>query len=211
MARLIAGWQSRVILLSMLFAAPCTPKGALAQRLDSRPGISHLDAPRRPVFRHRRFYPLRPILPIFTMPAVRFWGAPLYGFGLGLGFSPLWWQTCGTLWSWTWGYDCYARPVYVFGTEAREFPQLYLKDGTVYNVTDYWLLDNQLHFATLDESSVTSAEHTIDFSTLDLEKTTDVARQRGFLFVLRNEPIHKYLEDHPELHATPHSTEPTER
>jgi hypothetical protein len=211
MTPLTARWPSRVIVLSMLFAATCTPKGALAQVLYPRPGISHLDAPRRPVFRHRLFYLVRPILPIFTVPPVRFWGAPLYGFGLGLGFSPLWWRTCGIFWSWTWGYNCYAQPVYVVGTEVREFPQLYLKDGTVYNVTDYWLVDNQLHFTMLDETSVTSAEHTIDFSRLDLQKTTDVARQRGFQFVLRNEPIQKYLEDHPELHAIPHSIEPPER
>jgi hypothetical protein len=90
--------------------------------------------------------------------------------------------------------------------------QLYLKDGTVYNVTDYWLVDSQLHFATLDESGVKWNEHTIDFSQLDLEKTKDVAKLRGFNFVLRNEPLQQYLQNHPEIGtpgaAPPPSVEP---
>jgi hypothetical protein len=206
MTRLIARWLFQAILLSMFSAAMFTPQGAWAQSPYSRQRIFH----RRPVLTHRLAYPFQPIFPIFTAPRVTFWGAPLYSLGLGPGFNPLWWRTCGSFFSWTWGYNCYA-PVYIVGVEAREFPQLYLKDGTVYNVSDYWLVDNQLHFTTLDESSIASAEQTIDFSRLDLQKTADVARQRGFQFVLRNEPIQKYLEDHPDLRAAPDSISPTHR
>jgi hypothetical protein len=38
------------------------------------------------------------------------------------------------------------EPVYVYGAQPRELPQLFLNDGTVLNVGDYWLVDNQLHF-----------------------------------------------------------------
>jgi len=91
--------------------------------------------------------------------------------------------------------------MYITEGASRELPQLYLKDGTVYNVTDYWLVSGQLHFTTLDPSGTKWNEHTIDFSQLDLEKTTDVSKQRGFNFLLRDEPLGKYLQDHPEIGA----------
>ncbi|HXZ34252.1 MAG TPA: hypothetical protein VEH30_18410 [Terriglobales bacterium] len=65
----------------------------------------------------------------------------------------------------------------------------YLKDGTVYNVTDYCLVDGQIHFTMLEEGGTKSVEHVIGFDELDLQKTIDVATQRGFRFVLRNEPL----------------------
>ncbi len=75
--------------------------------------------------------------------------------------------------------------------------QLYLKDGTVYNVIDYWLVNGQLHFKTVEDNGTKVVEHTIDFDQLDLQKTVDVNTQRGFRFVLRDEPIEQYLQDHP--------------
>jgi hypothetical protein len=44
-------------------------------------------------------------------------------------------------------------------------------------------------------------EHTIEFDQLDLQKTVDVRKERGFRFVLRNEPMQQYLRDHPEIGA----------
>lgn len=41
-------------------------------------------------------------------------------------------------------------PIYVYGDEILRFVRLYLKDRTVYNVTDYWLVDGQLHFKTIE-------------------------------------------------------------
>ena len=75
--------------------------------------------------------------------------------------------------------------------------RLYLKDGTVYSVTDYWLVNGDLHFKTVEENGTKVVEQTIDFDRLDLQKTIDVNTQRGFRFVLRNEPLEQYLMDHP--------------
>jgi hypothetical protein len=61
---------------------------------------------------------------------------------------------------------------------------LYLKDGTVYDVTDYWLEDGKIHFRT-PEGSV---EQVLGVDELDLQTTVDVNTRRGFRFVLRNEP-----------------------
>ena len=117
-----------------------------------------------------------------------------------MGFNPAWWQDC---YYWAWGYNCYPLPVYVYGEiysgGGRDLAQLYLLDGTVYNVTDYWLVNSQLHFTTIDESGTKWIEHTIDFGQLDLQKTVDVNTERGFRFVLRDEPMRKYLQDHPEI------------
>ncbi len=190
---------------SVTFLLTCVPPLARAQHPYPRPGgMPHQNAPRvsqQPIFLHRPMVRVRPILPIFAPPRYRFWGTPLYGFGLGLGFSPVWWRSCGPFWGWTWGYNCYSVPMYITGGEGRELPQLYLKDGTVYNVTDYWLVSDQLHFTTLDVSGTKWNEHTIDFSQLDLEKTKEVSKQRGFNFLLRDEPLQKYLQDHPEIGA----------
>jgi hypothetical protein len=63
-------------------------------------------------------------------------------------------------------------------------------------VTDYWRVDNQLHFTTLDGGGA-PVEHTVEFSQLDLQQTIDVNTRRGFRFVLRDEPFEQYLRDHP--------------
>jgi hypothetical protein len=39
----------------------------------------------------------------------------------------------------------------------------------------------------------------IDLDELDLQQTIDVATQRGFRFMLRNEPMEQYLQHHPDL------------
>ena len=89
-------------------------------------------------------------------------------------------------------------PNMCMGTDRRDLPQLYLKDGTMYSVTDYWLVDNQLHFTMIEEGGTKSVEHVIGFDELDLQTTIDVNTQRGFRFVLRNEPLEQYLRDHPD-------------
>jgi hypothetical protein len=150
------------------------------------------------IFPRRLVYPIGPFFPGFVGPSLGFWEGPYFGlgeFGLGLGYNPIWWQNCGLLYS---PYGCNALPAYyVFGGDERDLAQLYLTDGTIYNVTDYWLVDNQLHFTTVEESGTKVVEHTIDFNQLDLQKTIDADTQRGFRFVLRNEPIEQYLRDHP--------------
>lgn len=208
MRRLIS-WRS--LLRAILFATAgaitftcASGTDAFAQRGGGRPGgIAHVRAPHvvGPVnFPRRPIYPIQSVFPIFASPGFRSSGAPFYGFRLRLGFKTIWWQNCLY---WAWGYNCYPLPVYAYGESysggGRELAQLYLKDGTIWNVTDYWLVNNQLHFTTIDESGTKSVEHTIDFGQLDLQMTIDVCAQRGFRFVLRDEPMQRYLQDHPEI------------
>jgi hypothetical protein len=91
-------------------------------------------------------------------------------------------------------------PSYVYGG-GSQYIELYLKDGTIYYVTDYWLVNGELHFTTVEENGTKLVEHTIDFSQLDLQRSINVNTERGFRFVLRNEPIDLYLEHHPEVGA----------
>jgi len=93
------------------------------------------------------------------------------------------------------------QPLYLYSGPQRELVELYLKDGTVYDVTDYWVVDNEMHFTMTEDGK--SVEHTIPFDNLDLQKTIDVNTQRGFHFTLRNEPIEQYLQDHPEIGSAP--------
>ena len=122
-----------------------------------------------------------------------------------------WWTSCDMFWPWLSGYTsisspgpiAYApqtvqTPVYVYGGEREDFPQLYLKDGTIVNATDYWVVDGQLHFKVLEAIGEKPVEQTIPFDDLDLQKTIDANTARGFRFVLRNAPYDEYVRDHPE-------------
>jgi len=151
--------------------------------------------------------PIRPAPPIiFIYSPAFFYNWPAWG------FNTCWWATCDLFWGL--GYNFlpaysytpamyvsapeYEAPVYVYGEERPEYPQLYLKDGTVYNVTDYWLIDDQLHFTMIEGDLTRPTERVIGFDQLDVPKTANADTQRGFRFVLRNEPIDQYLRDHPD-------------
>jgi hypothetical protein len=195
----------RVILGAMTVAIACMPGTALAQRAGARPANVPFPGPSRivraPIVERR---PIRPIFPIFPPIGFRSIDEPFFGFGLGLRYRLIWWEDCGPFWGWLWGSNCYQyeSPVDVFDGDGRELPQLYLKDGTVYDVTDYWLVNDQLHFTTLDTSGVRWVEHTIELVELDLQKTVDVSNLRDFNFVLRNEPLQDYLKDYPGVGAS---------
>jgi hypothetical protein len=90
-------------------------------------------------------------------------------------------------------YENSASAPIVYGGGDRELVQLYMKDGTVDEVTDYWLVNDALHFTTVDASG-NATDHVVDFNQLDLQKTIDVNSDRGFRFVLRNEPMREYIE-----------------
>jgi hypothetical protein len=92
----------------------------------------------------------------------------------------------------------YETTEYVYGDGREDLPQLFLKDGTILNVTDYWVVDGQLHFTMIEGNGTKPAEHVIPFDALDLQTTVDANTQRGFRFMLRNEPYEQYLRDHPE-------------
>ena len=96
---------------------------------------------------------------------------------------------------------------YSYGSgSGRELPQLFFKDGSVYLVTDYWLVEGQIHFITVEDVGAKSVEHVIPFDDLDLQRTIDVDTRLGFKFVLRNEPVGQYLQHHPD--ANPPTTPP---
>jgi hypothetical protein len=84
------------------------------------------------------------------------------------------------------------------GSASPSHPQLVFNDGTTYTVTDYWRVNDQLHFITIEEGETKSVPHTVPFGDLDVQRTTDANRVQGFRFVLRNEPIDQWLEHHAQ-------------
>jgi hypothetical protein len=149
--------------------------------------------------------PIRPFPPVVVIYDPFLFGGPFWG------RNSCWWGSCDLFWPGTIEYTTVYSPgpgnyvpqvseipVYVYGEERPDLPQLFLKDGTVLNVTDYWLVDDQMHFTMNEENRAKPAEHVIPFDALDLQTTVDANTQRGFRFMLRNEPFEQYLHDHPE-------------
>jgi|GEM_PF-3187164 len=66
---------------------------------------------------------------------------------------------------------------------ASNVTMIYLKDGTTFSVTDYWLAGNKLHYVT--ENGV---EQTIDADQIDLQLTTDQNASRGVSVTLKPAP-----------------------
>lgn len=60
---------------------------------------------------------------------------------------------------------------------------LFMKDGAVYAITDYWVADGKLYYLT-----AYGAEDAIDMNDLDLQKTVDVNAKRGVSFTLKPKP-----------------------
>jgi len=153
---------------------------------------------------------LRPVHPIRPTSPVIFVYAPHFNY-LEPRYNFCWWTTCDLFWPWISGYNsipppapikyltpAIQAPVYVYGGEREDFPQLLLKDGTVINVTDYWVVDGELHFKMIEAIGQKPVEQSIPFEELDLQKTIDANSARGFRVVLRNEPYEEYLRNHPE-------------
>lgn len=138
------------------------------------------------------------------------WGYNGFGYN-GLGYSG-WWNNGVADWgnsspahgaggqsSGQAGTQTYVNPSYPTGPGARDLVELFFKDGTVYSVTDYWLVDGQLHYMTLDERGEKAVEHVAPFDALDLQTTVDVNTERGFRFQLRSESMEQYFRNHPEV------------
>ena len=90
-------------------------------------------------------------------------------------------------------------PTYVFvGSTSASHPQLVFKDGTTYTVTDYWRVNDDLHFITIEDGGTKSVPHTVPFEDLDVQRTTDADAAQGFRFVVRDEPIEQWLEHHAQ-------------
>jgi hypothetical protein len=180
----------------------------------STPPIAPAAVPRSRVLAGRAGAGFRPIFP-FGGGAPFFFGRPFLRFRVGFAFNADWWP--GFCPFWGWGFGCtdwpnyglayesapqyatpqiYEYPVYFYGREEQEMVELFLKDGTVIRVTDYWFVDGQVHF-TVGEEGEQPAEQVIDLDELDLQRTIDVNTRHGFRFVMRNEPWEQYLRDHP--------------
>lgn len=151
---------------------------------------------RRPIFPRRPIY-----YPIFYPVGIY----PGFGFGFGLGFD-----SCSPFWGWNFacgaygyddsfyayppalGYDGPAEPDYIpvpsdnNTTGDEDEAVLYLKNGTIYLISDYWLANNQIHYVTGN-----GAEHTIDLDQVDLQQTVDVNAKRGVNFTLRAAPTNQ--------------------
>ena len=150
--------------------------------------------------------PIRPIPPIYRFYFVSVFTNPFWP------FNSCWWAMCNQDWTSALIYNGLAigqwsAPNYVvapllqtpvYGQERPDNPELFLKNGTILNVTDYWVVDGQLHFMMIEEDGAKPVEQVIPFDELDLQKTIDLNTQRGFRFQLRNEPFEQYLHDHPE-------------
>jgi hypothetical protein len=109
-------------------------------------------------------------------------------------------------------YENDSEPAIVYSGKERQLVELYFKDGAMYDVTDYWLVgDDELHFTTVDAQG-NQSEHVVGFNQLDLQRTIDVNTDRGFRFVLRNQPIQEYLNGAggmiPEGTASPGPIQP---
>lgn len=90
-------------------------------------------------------------------------------------------------------------PNYAFVlTGSASHPQLVFRDGTTYMVTDYWRVDDQLHFITIEEGGTKSVPHTVPFGDLDVQRTTDADAAQGFRFLVRDEPIEEWLQHHAQ-------------
>jgi hypothetical protein len=177
-----------------------------------------------------RYRPRRPFPPFYGVP---FYGTRLFGFGFpffgfGLGFGGYFGPGCYS--NWNWGYGCNPYPYYGTGeleyypTPVEQVPSelyvsppayempaesnpdhviLFFKDGTHYEVTDYWLVDGKLHFTTVSVYTEKPTEHVVDIDELDLQKSVDVNTDRGFRFVLRPAPIEEYLRNQENPSGNP--------
>jgi hypothetical protein len=179
----------------------------------SAPPVMRMAVPRVRISVGRVGIGLGPIYP-FGRPF--FYGRPFFRYRAAFAFNAEWWPAFCPFWGW--GFGCtdlpnygaiygpvfpsyvapqiYEYPAYLYGHEAPEMVQLFLKDGTVIDVMDYWFVDQQIHF-TVPEEGEKPEEQVIGLDELDLQRTIDVNTRRGFRFVMRNEPWEQYLRDHP--------------
>jgi hypothetical protein len=96
-------------------------------------------------------------------------------------------------------------PTYAFvDSDSVSHPQLVFKDGTTYRVTDYWRVDDQLHFITIEEGGTKSVPHAVPFGDLDVQRTTEADAAQGFRFLVRDEPIEQWLQHHAQHTAGRH-------
>jgi hypothetical protein len=129
-----------------------------------------------PVVTHEQIFPPRRF-PRF------FFGLP--GFGFGGPFFGGYDLACGPFW--IWGFACDKLPYFGFGYSSySSAPQpnsaeavLWLKDGTVYGLRNYWFVAGKLYYVTNY-----GGENSIDMDRVDLQKTADEDELHGVDFTL---------------------------
>jgi uncharacterized protein YkuJ len=81
---------------------------------------------------------------------------------------------------------------------------LFLKNGAVYAVTDYWIQDNKLYYMTSY-----GGRNAIDLDDIDLQKTVEVNAKRGVEFILKPSPDQNPQSPPPPDQPTrPNATDP---
>ena len=134
-------------------------------------------------------------------PCDPFWGCYGYGYGYGGGYG-YYGGSFGSDYGADLSYSSpddaggsqepnptlFAAPAGDAGQSSGEASQqpyviLYLKDGSSYAVSDYWLSGGKLHYVTSY-----GGENVIDESQLDLQRTVNENATRGVDFTLRPEP-----------------------
>lgn len=195
----------------ILHAPILPPRGVL------RPPVIHVGTGVANFGFRRRLFPIRNPVFIFV---------PFLGFRQN--FNSLWWLNCGVPLDWEYG--CGNWFFYPYSVENNVAPpwrqenpatvyqyyvggeqqlvDLFLKDGTTIAVTDYWFVNDEVHFMTPDEDG-TKSEQTIGLDELDLQKTINVNTRRGFRFVRRDEPMDQWVRDHPN--ADPPLVQPPQK
>jgi hypothetical protein len=169
----------------------------------------HVFPPRRPIYPYYPFYPYYPGygfgwgLGLGYGLCDPFWGCYGYGFdyGYGGGFG-YYGGSFGDGYNADLGYnssqnmDSSQEPnPYLYAVPSTDTAQsgatapvspyvmLYLKDGSTYAVSDYWLAGGRLHYVTSY-----GGENVIEESQLDLQRTVNENAKRGVEFTLRPEP-----------------------
>lgn len=87
------------------------------------------------------------------------------------------------------------------GSADTEPVIIYLKDGTSFSPSDYWLTDKQLHYV------LGGAEITIDIDRVDLPRSNDENRKNGVRFRLKSSPNPSAAPSNGAPAATPPRTD----
>jgi hypothetical protein len=75
-------------------------------------------------------------------------------------------------------------PVQVPNAAALNVPILiYMKDGSVLTVRDYWMIDDEMHYLLMS-----GTEKTVDLETVDLPRTNTENAKSGVKFIFKSEP-----------------------
>jgi hypothetical protein len=230
-----SAFAQRPVARAPVVRAPAVPRAVPPRVAPPRATVPHaggvgrpisIGSPRTGIIGGRPFgFRPRPFVgPIFFFPFFNqqfFWSeeafsffAPVCGVVIGAGWAPGGDSSCSPV-SVTPSppppnyvlRPSYELPEYYYDLEGPPLIWLYLKDGTVFGVSDYWFVNDEVHFRMSDEAVARSVEgenryeqpreHVISFDQLDVETTVRVNSARGFRVVRRPEPLELYLRDHP--------------